>query len=199
MNALSNALNSFLKIEDANKLAKLLGEAVKTGKITYNDASRIINDDIEDILILGFGWRLIMPIKAAKSGDWEDRTLILQPGETYEMTNVVKHLVKNAKQTGLWDPEKAIIEAFKDIGEPDPDKTLLLVTEMASEIKGHRINGIQIKNICTELGLVDRIDPLISELKACGIISNKLSSLTETSRIGSPIYEFNPSILVGNK
>ena len=73
----------------------------------------------------------------------------------------------------------------------------LLVGRMASEVKGHRINGIQIKRICAELGLGDRIDPLLSELKACGIISPKLSSLTDVIRQGSPIYELNPSLLVG--
>ncbi|HEX75898.1 MAG TPA: hypothetical protein G4O12_04855 [Dehalococcoidia bacterium] len=199
MNKLQKALSSFLKSADANKLAQLLEKSIKTGKISYEEAERMINGDAEDILILGYSWRLLLPIRAAKSGDWEDRILIPRSGETYQMPNVVKHLVENANETGYWDPEKAIIEVFRNIGEPDSHKMPLLVGRMASEVKGHRINGIQIKKICTDLGLGDRVDPLLSELKACGIMSPKLGSLTDAIREGSPIYELNPSLLVGGK
>ena len=199
MNKLQKALGGFLNGEDAHKLARVLEEAVKTGKISYEEARRVINGDPEDVLILGYGWRLLLAIRAARSGDWEDRLLIPQPGEEYEMPNVAKHLVEGAKETGHWDPEKAIVEVFENIGDPDSDKMPILVARMASEVKGRRINGIQIKRICTELGLGDRVDPLLSELKACGIMSPKLSSLTEVSREGSPIYELNPSLLVGGK
>ena len=198
MNNLEKALGSFLKGDDAVKLARLLGEAIKTGTISYEDAQKIVGDDAEDILTLGYGWRLLLPARASKAGDWEDRMMIPQPGETYQMPNVAKHLVENANKTGHWDPEKAIVEVFKNIGEPDLDKMPLLVEGMASEIKGHRVSGIKIKKICAELGLAERIDPLVSELKACGILSHKLGALTEASRTGSPIYELNPSLLVGN-
>jgi len=199
MNRLQKALGGFLNGEDAHKLAQLLEKAVKTGRVSYEEARRVINGDPEDVLILGYGWRLLLPIRAARTGDWEDRLLIPQPGQEYEMPNVAKHLVESAKETGNWDPEKAVVEVFENIGDPDSDKMPILVGRMASEVKGHRINGIQIKRICTELGLGDRVDPLVSELKACGIMSPKLSSLTEASREGSPIYELNPSLLVGGK
>jgi len=197
MNKLQNALSGFLKSEDANKLARLLEKAAKSGKVSREEATRLVSDEAEDILILGYGWRLLLPTRAARTGDWEDRMLIAQPGETYQMPNVVRHLVENAKQTGRWNPEKAIVDVFRNIGDPDSDKMPTLVGRMASETKGRRINGIQIKRICAELGLGHRVDPLLSELKACGIMSPKLSSLTDAARAGSPIYELNPSLLVG--
>jgi hypothetical protein len=199
MNKLKDALTSFLKADDAARIAQLLETIVGSGKISYEEAKAMIGEDIEDILILGYGWRLLLPVRAAKAGDWEDRMLTAQPGETYQAVNVVKHLVNNASKTGCWDPETAVKEAFKDIGEPEIDKMRILVARIASQAKGHRINGVQIKRLCTELDLEDRIDPLISELKACGIISPKLSSLTDPSRVGTPIYELNPCLLVGDK
>ena len=123
--------------------------------------------------------------------------LIPKPGETYHMPNVVKFLVNEAIVTGNWDPEKAIVEVFRNIEEPDLDKMVPLVEGIASETKGHRVMGTTIKRLCSELGLVDRVDPLVSELKACGILSHKLGAITEAGRIGSPLYEINPSILVG--
>jgi hypothetical protein len=196
---LKEALSSFLNADDAAKMARLLDLVVRNRKASYEEAKAMIGEDIEDILISGYGWRLLLPVRAAKAGDWEDKMLMVQPGEIYQMVNVVKHLVKNASKTGRWDPETAIVDAFKDIGEPEIDKMSILVERIAFEAKGRRISGIQIKKLCTELGLGDRVDPLISELKACGIISPKLSSLTDPSRAGTPIYEINPCLLVGDK
>jgi len=195
---LQKALDSFLKAEDAQKLALLLEETVKKGKVSYEDATKFINDDIEDILILAYGWRLMLPTRAIHAGDWEDRMLIPQPGETYQMPNVVCHLVKHARESGRWEPERALEAVFRESGEPEVKKLLSLVERMASELKGRRIYGVDIKKICTELGLKDRVDPIVSELKACGIVSHKMASLTDAAREGSPIYEFNPVLLVGN-
>ena len=64
-------------------------------------------------------------------------------------------------------------------------------------LTAQQINSVQIKRLCTEPGLVDRIDTLISELKACGIIRPKLASFTDSSRVGTPLYELNPSLFVG--
>ena len=197
MDKLEKALSNFLKPEDARKMALLLSAAMKSGKLSYAEAKAILNEDPEDILTLGYGWRLIVPVRAAKSGDWEDRMMIPQPGETYQMPNVVRHLVENASETGSWEPEKAIIDVFRSIGEPALDKMPILVERIASERKGHRVYGVRIKEICKELGLAERVDALVSELKACGILSHKLSSTTDAARAGSPIYEFNPSLLVG--
>ena len=197
INKLQKALSSFLNSEDADKLARVLQELLRTGEVSYEKVEEIIHEAAEDTIILGYGWRLILPTRSAKSGDWEDRILLPYPGETYQMPNVTKHLVENAGKTGQWDPEKAILGVFRNIGEPDLDKMTVLVERIASEAKGRRISGIQIKSICVELDLEARVDPLLSELKACGIMSPKLSSLTDASRAGSPIYELNPSLFVG--
>ena len=194
---LDKALSSFLEIEDVHKMALLLKETMRTGEISYEKAAAILNVDPEDMLTLGYAWRLLLPVRAAKGGDWEDRMLIPRPGEKYQMPNVIRHLVEHADRSGRWDPEGAILEVFRSIGEPDVDKMPILVERMASELKGHRIYGVKIKDICKELGLGGRVDPLVSELKAVGILSHKLTSLTEVSRAGSPIYELNPSLLVG--
>jgi hypothetical protein len=50
---------------------------------------------------------------------------------------------------------------------------------------------------CLQLGLSNRVDGLIAELKAAGIISPKLGSVPEVNREGSPIYELNPGVAIG--
>jgi hypothetical protein len=195
---LQKALGSFLKAEDAQKLALLLEQVTKKGTVSYEDARRLVGGDIEDILILAYGWRLLLPTRAVHAGDWEDRMLIPKPGETYQMPNVVHHLVEYARKSGRWEPERALEEVFVESGEPEVERLLSLVERMASELKGRRIYGVDIKRLCNELGLKERIDPIVSELKACGIVSHKMASFTDAAREGSPIYEFNPVLLVGN-
>ena len=194
---LTKALRNFLNGTDAEEISRLLDRAIEQGTITFEDAERIVKGDIEDILLLALKWRLLLPVRASKAGDWEDRMVIPRQGEIYHSPNVIRHLVKNAQANGIWDPEKAIIDVFNSIGEPDTDKMPALVERIASVLKGHRINGNQIKAICKELGMETKVDPLVSELKACGILSHKLSSLTEVSKAGAPLYEINPSLLVG--
>ncbi len=194
---LKKALSVFLKENDASALAIVLHKAEESGAISYDTIEKLVNVDIDDLLLLALQWRLLLPVRAAKAGDWEDRMFIPGKGEQYRMPNVILYLVKNASASGEWDPEKAIIDVFNNIGEPDVEKMPVLFERIASEIKGHRINGNRIKSICRELGLEARVDPLVSEFKACGILSHKLSSLTEVSRAGTPIYEVNPALLVG--
>lgn len=195
---LQKALSSFLKTDDAQKLALLLAEVMKKGKISYGDAKGLVAGDAEDILILAYGWRLLLPTRAVHAGDWEDRILVTQPGETYQMPNVVRHLVGYAEKSRRWEPERALEAVFRESGEIEVKKLGTLVERMASELKGRRIYGVDIKRICTELGLKERVDPIVSELKACGIVSHKMASFTDAAREGSPIYEFNPALLVGN-
>lgn len=195
---LQKALETFLNKGDAISLAPLLLNTLEKGQITYREVERALGEDPEDILILCYQWRLLLPLRAAKAGDWEDRMMLPEPGESYHSPNVVRHLIQNAAATGLWDPVQAIKEAFGAIGEPDLDKMVPLVEGIASETRGHRITGMSIVKVCKDLGLEKRVDPLVSELKACGILSHKLGALNEATRAGTMLYEINPSLLVGS-
>ena len=197
MNKLEKALSKFLEHgELTGHLASVLVEASKKGSISYREVDKIVNDNAEDILLLGNEWRLLLPVRTVKSAAWEDRLLLCKLGESYEVPNIVRHLVEQASRTGCWDPENAITKIFKEMGEPAWERIPKLVEELQEEAKNHRIVAIQIKKICSELGLGDRVDALIAGLKASGVMSPKLGSLAEASRAGTPIYELNPSLFM---
>jgi len=80
------------------------------------------------------------------------------------------------------------------MGEPNWEQIPKLVARLEKRAKDHRITASQIKTVCNELGLGDRVDVLIAELKGSGVMSPKLGSLAEVSRAGTPIYELNPSL-----
>jgi hypothetical protein len=179
-----------------NKQSQVLAYAAVKGTVSYQEIKEIIKDDPEDFLLLADKWRLLLPVRTAKSSGWEDRLLIIKNVEVYEIPNVIRYLVREAVKTGIWDPEKAIVKLFKELEDPDCTKIPGLVRSIVEEAVNHKIIGNQIKSICVQLGLGDRVDGIIAELKAAGIISPRLSSVPEVNRKGSPIYELNPSVVL---
>ena len=178
------------------KLSQVLDYCLLKGTISYQQIREIIKDDPEDILLLAEEWRLLLPVRTAKSSSWEDRLLLLKDGEVYEIPNIIRCLVREALQTATWNPENSIIELFKEFGDQDWEQIPGLVRSIAEKATDHKITGNQIKKICLQFGLKNRVDGLIAELKAAGIISPKLGFIPDLLRARSPIYELNPSIII---
>jgi len=135
-------------------------------------------------------------VRTLKSAAWEDRLLLAKPGELYEVPNIARYLVKNASKTGRWNPRYAIAELFKKMGEAAWKRIPALVKGLGQQANDYRITAVQIKEVCSELDLGDKVDVLIAELKGSGVMSPKLGSIAEVSRAGSPIYELNPSLFI---
>jgi hypothetical protein len=198
LNKLNESLSSFLgHDETVHPLAKVLSHAHKVSRISYNEIEKIINDNPEDVVLTGYEWRLLIPIKSARETlDWESKILLLNPDEMYKMPNVIKYLVKNAEKTGEWNPDYAVAEVFKKMGEPNWEKMSTLVKKLEENAENGKVNAIQIRGICEKLSLKERTGSLIAELKGSGIISPKLSSFAEVFKAKAPIYELNPSLFV---
>ena len=197
MNKLERALSRLLNHSELTScLASILDRASKRGRISYREVEKMVSGGAEDILLLGNEWRLLLPVRTLKSAAWEDRLLVAKPEELYEVPNIVRYLAEEASRTGYWNPEHAITELFREMGEPDWEQMPKLVEWLEEQAKDYRITAAQIKMVCNELGLGDRVDALIAELKGSGIMSPKLGALAEVSRAGVPIYELNPSLFI---
>lgn len=192
---IKEALDSFLD-SLTSPLAQVLSLAVEGGKISYEEVKKVAKDDAEEVLLLGYSWRLLVPERTSKSIEWEDRVLRFEPGEVYELPNVVRYLIKEAEQSGRWDSERAIASVFKQMGEPEWAQMPGLVKKLVERAERNRISAIQVKETCEELGLGERVDPLIAELKGSGVMSPSLASLAEAIQRKAPLYELNPSLFV---
>ena len=198
MNRLEKALSRLLgQSELTGRLAQVLARAYKEGRISCHEVEEIVNDNLEDVLLLGSEWRLLLPVRTLKSAAWEDRLLLAEPGEVYEVPDIIRYLVEDAQKTGRWEIEHAIAGLFRDMGEPGWEQLPKLVKWLVEQAKDCRISAAQIKKVCSELGLGDRVDALVAELKAGGVMSPKLGPLAEVSRAEVPIYELNRSLFVG--
>jgi len=197
MNKLEKALSGLLSHgELTNSLAQVLVLASERGRVSYREVENMVNGNAEDVLLLGSEWRLLLPVRTLKSAAWEDRLLVAKPEELYEVPNIVRYLVEDARKTGRWEAGRALSELFREMGEPNWEQIPKLVEELGKQSRDYRVTAVQIKEICNELDMGDRVDMLIAELKASGVMSPKLSSIAEVSREGTPIYELNPSLFI---
>jgi len=146
-------------------------------------------------LLLCWEWRLLVPVRSSKCGEWDERLLVLDSGEIYELPNVVKHLVTSARRTGRWDPDVALTELFPDTDETLRNRIPDLLKKMSALARFNIINAFQIRQACARAKMNQSIDTLIALLKAGGVISPKLRSLSHVARAGSPVYEINPCVL----
>lgn len=195
MTQLEQALKSFLQDETLLKeLASVLSRFCENDVIIYKQLREIASDNLTELLLELWNWKLIIPIRSSKCGEWDSRILLAEPGESYEMPNISKMLVKNAQLSGIWDSQKAIIDLFKVMDEMEWRKIPDLVLEINHGCIHHTISGSRIGIACARNGLKNKTGAMIAVLKGSGIISPKLMAFAEVARSTSPVYEFNPSV-----
>lgn len=200
MQNLSNlvkALQSFVDDHEfAPHLAKILNHAHKASVVFYWEIENNVKSNTKDILLFAYERKLLLPVKTKKSSSWEDRLFSANPEEMFEMPNIIKYLVNNALKSGIWSPVPSIKKLFHEMGEQNPHRISKVAERICKEAMHERINARQIKEICNDFGVGDRVDTLIAELKGSGILSPKLNSFIEVFKAGSPIYDINPSVFV---
>jgi len=178
-------------------LARLLCNAVCNGKISYEEARRLLGDEADEAVLAANYLRLLIPVRSTNdSMNWSDAVLLLQPGEIYKMPNIVRHLVADASITGIWDPEGAVRTLLQEMGEPDWNLIPALVRKVCAEAIAYKINGFKLDRMCREAGLGSKVGAMILELKGAGIISPKLDDFAEVQNARSPIYEVNRSLFL---
>ena len=181
--------------EVTDETALIINNACENGRISFSEVEEISKGNAEEVLLLCWEWRLLVPVRSSKCGEWDDRLLMLDPGEIYELPNVVKHLVTSARRTGQWDPDLALTELFSDTDETLWRRIPDLLKKMNALAHFNIINAFQIRQACAKSKMNQSVDTLIALLKAGGVISPKLRSISNVAKVGSPVYEINPCVV----
>jgi hypothetical protein len=185
---LKEALKKRFPGEDVNLIAEILFTASKTGRITY-DEPEIHDEEKDDLFILLEKERLLIPSRTSRSLAWEDRMMVLRPGEVFEVPNAILHLIRCAKETGEWKPYHAIKAYLEEIGEKSPVVILSMFKKIRGEAKGLIVTPKELLKAAERLKLTSEIGRIIAELKGGGIIS---PCLRDPSHL---LYEINPSLI----
>jgi len=178
-------------------LAAVLMAACRRSTIAFEEIQKIESRDIEELLLFAWDWKLLIPVAAAQCSEWDNRLMMMEPGEMYEIPNISRHLIQAAAATGTWDIQAAVLSLYKDMGEPDWRKMPALVAAITGQAVNHTIGAAAINAACIRAGIKDKTGAMIAILKGGGIISPKLAAIEPVARTKAPVYEVNPSVYPG--
>ena len=192
---LENALKSFMT-EDVpiSDLAHILSRFSHCERVDYEKLASATYEGLDEALLALWEWKLVIPVRSSQCSEWDFRILTAKPGESYEMPNISKTLVKKGMETGRWDSTSAVFDLFQSMGEPEWEKMPDLILSLKKSTVHNTINGARIGALCIQNGLIDKTGAIIAVLKGAGIISPKLAAISQVAKTRSPLYEFNPSV-----
>ena len=176
-------------------LAAILDRCREQDSITFKEIADQAPDDAQEIILLAWDWKLLIPRRSRQSAEWDDRIMRFEAGERFEMVNIVKSLLALAAERGAWDLAAAVQSLYGRMGEPAYARMPSLIQEMAKRVRYQSISGAAIHLACVRTGFQDRTGAMIAILKGGGVISPRLMSSNPSERIGSPLYEMHPLVL----
>ncbi|MDZ7665265.1 MAG: hypothetical protein U5K27_08065 [Desulfotignum sp.] len=196
MNNIKKAIGSLIKnTAELDLICGVLVYAADMDIIYYETIQEVAGPSTGEILLEMWEWKLLLPVRSSKCGEWDSRVMVMQPEERFEMPNISRVLTTNAIESGKWDTIGAICHLFQKMGEPDWEKMPALVRELGDSCVHKVISGARIGAACGHHGLREKTGALIAVLKGAGIISPKLMAMNpKRTRSASPLYEFNPCV-----
>lgn len=191
---LHNALKARYGDDMPSGLSSVLLAAYQQETISYDEINAVASSDIAEILLFAWNWKLLIPQGFSRCGEWDNRRLLITPGEVYEMPNVSRHLVRAAVDTGKWDIRRAVASLYQEMEAPPWEKMADLVAAITRRASHYTIRAAAIHAACLEAGIKNKTGAMIAILKGGGIISPKLAALLPGAKSGGPLYEINPSV-----
>ena len=175
-------------------LDAVLLAACRRPTIAFEEIQKIEPHDIEELLLFAWDWKLLIPVAASQCSEWDNRLMMMAPGEMYEIPNISRTLIAAAAATGTWDIERAVLSLYQDMGEPDWQKMPALVAAITRQAVHHTIGAAAINAACIKAGIKNKTGAMIAILKGGGVISPKLAAIGPVARTKAPLYEVNPGV-----
>jgi hypothetical protein len=192
---LEKALKSFMTPDTSVvDLAQILSCFFRSERVKYQEMAAMSHNSLDEALLTLWEWKLVIPVRSSRCAEWDSRILLAEPGESFEMPNISKTLVKHGMETGTWDSAAAILDLFARMGETEWEKMPALILSLKKNTMYNTINGAKIGAICAQNRLHDKTGTMIAVLKGAGVISPKLAAIRQVATSRSPLYEFNPSV-----
>jgi hypothetical protein len=113
---LTAALKTVFSAGEADGLARLIQGVGGDGEVAYQ-AIDLPETERDDIILLAYEERLLIPCASRPGSAWEDRVLSLAPGAVYFMPRVVKALMDSAALSGGLNPDDAVRKALSEAGD----------------------------------------------------------------------------------
>jgi len=187
---LAKALKARFPGERVECLAKLLSKALERDYITYKQID-MPDEEKEDLILFVYTNRLLMPARSGRTMAWEDSSITLDPDESYKMPGVIARIVQYARETGRWEPDRAILDYLLELGDRRAIYKLKLFQSLKARAKNGKVTPHTLYRSAAEVGSCININQTIAEFKGAGMIS---PCLHRSVLSGVIEYEINPSL-----
>lgn len=194
----------------SNLMYKIL--SLKEDRISFRDilslaeditGDRLLGKELAEETILSmYWWRMLLPIrmKHVKNLSWENRLLISNLNEVFEIPPCIRYAFESLCVRGTWDYEYSVYRYFSRIKEPYKDLILHVVNGFVKKVFfKYYVTATSIREECRRQNFPSsRVGVLIAELKGGGFISPIVfSPLPKILRLKEePLYELNKALFV---
>ncbi|MFO7877763.1 MAG: hypothetical protein R6U55_14400 [Desulfovermiculus sp.] len=195
IHALEQAL-SFVQHEESHDLALALSCFHNIQALPQAEIEQVLEQDTMEVLLTAFSWRLLIPAPGPRASmAWEEAEAVMHPQTVWKQPPVISHLVQRACTTGCWQPERTL---------PLTSSTLAHNLEAMTDFiectrqyaPGYVLSANLLRAALHEAGIHPDLEKVIIDFKAAGVLSPRLSSLSDAARHRSPLYEINPSVFI---
>ncbi|MDY6911100.1 MAG: hypothetical protein SVM79_01895 [Chloroflexota bacterium] len=190
LSLLTDALSNQFSDEEASNLAKLLSCCCQADSISYEEID-IGSEWKDDVILLAYEERVMLPMKSLRGSAWEDRVLTFSERERYHMPRVVRFLVARAQRSGQWFVDDAIEKVLEEAGERQIQAMVGFFTRLKSVAPKYELEAGLMQSVKNELGLGLDMHDSIDRFVRCGIISPCTQRSLHT---GFSLYQVNPCL-----
>lgn len=160
------------------------------------ELAEVLDQDTADVLLTAYSWRLLIPAPdSGSSMAWEEAKPDMRPSCVWKQPPIIRHLVQAGRSTGRWQPERILPLVLSSL-PPSPETMTAFIDYVRQYAQGCVLSANLLGAALHEAGIPAGLERLIIGFKAAGVISPKLSSLSEAVRHRSPLYEINPSVFI---
>ncbi|MFW6081059.1 MAG: hypothetical protein ACOC7W_04020 [Desulfosalsimonas sp.] len=187
---LANALSTELAADDAQKMAEVINAALKSENV-YTEQLPLSEEDRHDCLLMAFEERILIPVRSAQTGSWEDRILRFTSEEMFFMPHVARVLFENACKTGTLDSEAAVRSVLSHHPEEHVEESIKFLKEMRFHSRSCMAEGGLMSAVAQGAGISSDIHDIVDTCVVAGIMSPCTRGSTMQ---GLAWYEFHPCL-----
>jgi hypothetical protein len=169
-NRLREALAARFGSRDAPCLAQLLAAGAERDFIRYGELDLQCPDRDEHILAL-FEERVLLPIHRGAGSSWGEKSLRLEPGESYFMPPVARRMVRCGSRTGRFDALQALSETLAGGDCEQTDELVRLIAECLGHARSLRLEAGLLVPLARSLGLDLDLHDAVDQYVVQGILS----------------------------
>ena len=175
---------------DAWDLARLYEICLPNECTRYADID-LPQDDKQECLLTAFEERTLLPVQTRPNPAWESSGLRFVPEESYFMPRVVRVLLKNARESGVLQPQRAVLEVLQACSAKDVPAMAAFFEKVKEYVRSFRCDA----GLLFDVG--QKMDPPVDVHASMDmyVLAGMMSPCTGVSvSSGVAWFEVNPSL-----